>query len=615
MFDRFEKKSYICNENVKLNIEGMKRTADFWLLAAILAMAQVLSSCSVEDVPAASATDPLPFPMDAYKDRSVSPGDDFYMYCNGGWIAENPVPEGTSENSIYIDGDAMNRKQYDEMMAEEPLFKRLFSDAAHVLDSKEASRAFLDTWLAKLPTPDNTTTEEYLRLIGRFAKEGVPGMVSLKSDIENSMVIQMWITPSLRVEDSSKTPAPDDGKKALLLIAEGLGIPQSCVLISEKDKGYKRAASLMTLSPEEIYNLIRKSLEGLERFMTDGAEEQAEFEVEANTIYLKNYLFAKRYGSEEVKAKYLDYCKKIQARMSQRIEQLDWMSDATKARARAKIDNLLFMIGYPDKWIEEALVTEEQLNDVGCFLEELFLLGRCDLVRYLTISGKPKRDHVMDYLICYKIYLYDINAYSLVSQNGLFVSLAYLLPPFDLRGDSEAETFASLITVGHEMTHLLDAVGSTYNEHGMREDWWTATDKAAFDERCKLLIDCYSSMEVAPTLMPGVYCDGEKTLSENIADLGGFNVLLDVYTEHLQQQGFRGEDLKAQQRKFFESSADRYRASLSEDGLKVFLDDVHAPYRERVNGMVRNNDLWYELYDVTPDDKLFLPAEKRVKIW
>ena len=168
----------------------MKRTADFWLLAAILTMAQVLSSCSVEDVPAASATDPLPFPMDAYKDRSVSPGDDFYMYCNGGWIAENPVPEGTSENSIYIDGDATNKKRYDEMMAEEPLFKRLFNDAAHVLDSKDASRAFLDAWLAKLPTPDNTTTEEYMRLIGRFAKEGVPGMVSLKSDIENSMVIQ-----------------------------------------------------------------------------------------------------------------------------------------------------------------------------------------------------------------------------------------------------------------------------------------------------------------------------------------------------------------------------------------------------------------------------------------
>ena len=600
---------------MKLNIEGMKRTADFWLLAAILAMAQVLSSCSVEDVPAASATDPLPFPMDAYKDRSVSPGDDFYMYCNGGWIAENPVPEGTSENSIYIDGDAMNKKRYDEMMAEEPLFKRLFNDAAHVLDSKDASRAFLDAWLAKLPTPDNTTTEEYLRLIGRLAKEGVPDMVSLKSDIENSMVIQMRMTPDLRVKDPSKTPAPDDGKKALLLMAEGLGIPQSCVLISENDRGYKRAANLMTLSPEEIYDLIRESLEGLERFMTDGAEEQAEFEVEANTIYLKNYLFAKRYGSEEVKAKYLDYCQKIQARMRQRIEHLDWMSDATKARALAKIDNLLFMIGYPDKWIEEALVTEEQLNDVSCFLEELFLLGRCDVASYLTIAGKPKRDHLMDYLICYNIYLFDINAYSVVSQDALFVSLAYMLPPFDFRDISEARTFASLITVGHEMTHLLDVVGSTYNEYGMKEDWWTAIDKAAFNERCKLLVDCYSSMEVAPKLMPGVYCDGERTLSENIADLGGFNVLLDVYTEHLQQQGFRGEGLKAQQRKFFESSADRYRASLPDDGWEAFLDDVHAPYRERVNGVVRNNDLWYELYDVTPDNKLFLPAEKRVKIW
>lgn len=593
----------------------MKRTADFWLLAAILSCGLLMTSCSVEDVPVASATDPLPFPMDAYKDRSVSPGDDFYMYCNGGWIAENPVPEGASESSIYIDGETMNKKRYDEMMAEEPLFKRLFNDAAHVLDSKDASRAFLDAWLAKLPTPDNTTTEEYLRLIGRLAKEGVPDMVSLKSDIENSMVIQMWITPDLRVEDPLKTPASDDGKKALLLIAEGLGIPQSCVLVSENDRGYKRAANLMTLSPEEIYDLIRESLEGLEKYMTDGAEEQAEFEVQANTIYLKNYLFAKRYGSEEVKAKYLDYCQKIQAKMRQRIEHLDWMSDATKARAQAKIDNLLFMIGYPDNWIEEALVTEEQLNDVSCYLEELFLLARCDVARYLAIAGKPKRDHLMDYLICYKIYLHDINAYSLVSQDALFVSLSYLLPPFDFRDISEARTFASLITVGHEMTHLLDVVGSTYNEQGMKEDWWTAADKAAFDERCKLLINCYSSMDVAPTLMPGVYCDGEKTLSENIADLGGFNVLLDVYTEHLQQQGFSGEGLKAQQRKFFESSADRFRASLSDDGWELFLDDVHAPYRVRVNGVVRNNDLWYELYDVTPDNKLFLPAEKRVRIW
>ena len=213
----------------------------------------------------------------------------------------------------------------------------------------------------------------------------------------------------------------------------------------------------MTLSPEEIYDLIRESLEGLEKYMTDGAEEQAEFEVQANTNYLQNYLFAKRYGSEEVKAKYLDYCQKIQAKMRQRIEHLDWMSDATKARAQAKSDNLLFMIGYPDNWIEEALVTEEQLNDVSCYLEEWFLLARCDVARYLAIAGKPKRDHLMDYLICYKIYLHDINAYSLVSQDALFVSLSYLLPPFDFRDISEARTFASLITVGHEMTHLLDA--------------------------------------------------------------------------------------------------------------------------------------------------------------
>ena len=440
-------------------------------------------------------------------------------------------------------------------------------------------------------------------------------MVELKSDIENSMVIQTWITPELRVKKPSKTPATDDGRKALLLMAEGLGIPQSCVLFDENNKGYKRAANLMTLSAEEIYDLIRESMEGLDKYMIDGTEEYAKFAVEANTVYLKNYLFAKRYGSEEVKARFLDYCLKIQAKMHQRIGDLDWMSDATKARAQAKIDNLTFMIGYPDKWIEDALVTEEKLNDVTCYLEELFLLGRYDLARYLTIAGQPKRDYVMDYIICHSINLFELNAYCLAGQNAFFISLAYLLPPFDFKDVTEARTFANLITVGHEMTHLFDVVGATYNEQGVREDWWTPTDKAAFEERCKQLAECYSSLEVAPALMPGVYCNGEITLSENIADLGGFNVLLDVYTEHLQQQGFSGEGLKVQQRRFFESAADRYRASLSENCLKSLLDDLHAPYRERVNGVVRNNDLWYELYNVTPDNKLFLPAEKRSRIW
>lgn len=201
-------------------------------------------------------------------------------------------------------------------------------------------------------------------------------------------------------------------------MAEGLGIPQSCVLFDENNKGYKRAANLMTLSAEEIYDLIRESMEGLDKYMTDGAEEYARFAVEANTVYLKNYLFAKRYGSEEVKARFLDYCLKIQAKMHQRIGDLDWMSDATKARAQAKIDNLMFMIGYPDKWIEDALVTEEKLNDVTCYLEELFLLGRYDLARYLTIAGQPKRDYVMDYIICYGINLFELNAYCLVSQNA-----------------------------------------------------------------------------------------------------------------------------------------------------------------------------------------------------
>lgn len=140
-----------------------------------------------------------------------------------------------------------------------------------------------------------------------------------------------------------------------------------------------------------------------------------------------------------------------------------------------------------------------------------------------------------------------------------------------------------------------------------------------FEARQQMLVNCYNHLEIAPEEMPGVYCDGKHTLAENLADLGGMSLALDAYTEHLKEQGYFGSVLQAQQRKFLESYADLwcclYNTQYIEDKTGGTRPDVHALPRERVNGVVMNLDLWYELYGVTRNNHLYLPPERRTRIW
>lgn len=140
-----------------------------------------------------------------------------------------------------------------------------------------------------------------------------------------------------------------------------------------------------------------------------------------------------------------------------------------------------------------------------------------------------------------------------------------------------------------------------------------------FEERQKLLVDCYNHLEVAPDILPGKYANGTVTLEENIADLGGLNIALDAYTEYLQEQGYFGSVLEDQQRKFFESYADIWSCKYGEEYIKDRMDgkrpDSHALPQERINGVVMNMDIWYKLYNVTRENKLYLPPEKRTRIW
>ena len=139
-----------------------------------------------------------------------------------------------------------------------------------------------------------------------------------------------------------------------------------------------------------------------------------------------------------------------------------------------------------------------------------------------------------------------------------------------------------------------------------------------FESRQKLLVNCYDHLEVFPDEMPGVFSPGEQTLTENIADLGGFLIAYDAYNARLNADGYYGEELEKQQRRFFEGYGEVNRAKYSVEFYNYALiekKDTHSMNKERVNGVVMNIDKWYELFNVKRENTLYLPQEKRCYLW
>jgi putative endopeptidase len=214
---------------------------------------------------------------------------------------------------------------------------------------------------------------------------------------------------------------------------------------------------------------------------------------------------------------------------------------------------------------------------------------------------------------------YDLsltNAFYSPTLNSIFIYPSLLFSPVIPEGVSEARTFAAFTIIGHEMTHGFDLQGSNYNAWGEKESWWTVADKMEFDDRNRLLIDCYNHLQFDPFQYPNTFANGERTVTENVADLGGFMIVLDAYIAYLKKNGYFGESYLNQLRRFYESYADLWAVKYSAKKLQSIIDeDVHSHARCRINGVVMNTDLWYELYHVDRDNVLYLPKERRTYIW
>ena len=290
------------------------------------------------------------------------------------------------------------------------------------------------------------------------------------------------------------------------------------------------------------------------------------------------------------------------------IEGLEWMSPETRERALEKLGKFTPKIGYPVRWRDYStleIVPGDLIANVRAASEFEFL-------RELGKIGKPiDRDE-------WFMTPQTINAYYNPGFNEIVFPAAILQHPFfDPNRDAAANYGAIGAVIGHEIGHGFDDHGSEYDGDGRLVDWWTEADKAAFEERTKALITQYDAL--APAQVPEHHVNGALTIGENIGDLGGLSIAWLAYNVFLERQGLTEgpvvDGFTAAQRFFLSWAQAWQQQGRDEEIIRLLAIDPHSPNEFRCNQIVRNIDAFYDAFEVTPDDALWLEPAERVTIW
>jgi putative endopeptidase len=316
-------------------------------------------------------------------------------------------------------------------------------------------------------------------------------------------------------------------------------------------------------------------------------------------------LYSAQYFPPAAKAAVNSLVDALTASYRARLEKLDWMSDATRAEAIRKLETYSVKIGYPDHPRDYSgldIRSEDLAGDVR----------RAALWDWMfNVKRLPQPVDRSDWVLTPQ----TNNAYNGDLRDIQFPAAILQPPMFDLRADAAINYGAIGAVIGHELTHGFDDQGRKIDASGALRDWWTAADAATFTTRAALLAHQYSLFQPLSD-DPSVHVNGELTLGENIADLGGLTLALDAYQHSLGGQADRPLDGFSGVQRVFLGWAQAWCGKLTEDAIrKQVVSDPHSPRGFRVDGVVRNIDSWYTAFDVKPTDKLYLAPDQRVHIW
>ena len=287
------------------------------------------------------------------------------------------------------------------------------------------------------------------------------------------------------------------------------------------------------------------------------------------------------------------------------IAALDWMTDATKTKALEKLGKFRPKIGYPNKWRDYSaldIAADDLMGNIQRVTE---------FVQNYVLEKVGKPVDLDEWLMTPQ----TVNAYYHPIFNEIVFPAAILQPPFfDLDADDAANYGGIGAVIGHEIGHGFDDQGSKYDGDGNLNNWWSDADRTEFEKRANKLIAQYDQLR--PEIAPEVHVNGALTIGENIGDLGGLTIAYKAYQLSLQGapapviEGFTGSQ------RLFLGWAQVWRQKMRAEEVKRRVStDPHSPDEFRCNQVVKNLVEFYEAFNVTEGDALYLPESERVRIW
>ena len=675
---------------------------------AVVAM-MTLTACGQEEEPGRAMGAPANMESGVAlenMDTSVRPGDDFFSYVNGRWLAETEIPadkgsyggfsvlrdqaleavraiieeaatgkfpKGSDEQKVgdlyksYMDMETRNAKGVTPLSAE---LKRIEAISNHDElavyfaaanrrgyvgpieidqneDFRDPQKYMIYAWQNGLGLPDReyyfSEDEVSADIRARYPahiaamfdlagfEDGVSaatGIVDLETRIASAYISKEatrdWPANYNKVPLEQLNEIMPNFNWAGFIEEAGIGEIDGLVLMmtsyfEELDaivaetpidtwKNYLRWLVLKTRATVLDDALDKQNFEFYGRLLQGTEQQRAPWRRAVSTVNallgeVVGKVYVKKHLPPEAKERMVDLVDNLIRAYDQSIRELDWMSDETRAEALDKLSKFRTNIGYPDVWRDYSAV-EIRADDLPGNVERAIV---AEYERKIARQGGPVDETE------WPMTPQTVNASYRPWKNDITFPAAILQPPFfNVEADDAVNYGAIGAVIGHEIGHGFDDKGSAFDGEGLMRNWWTDEDRAEFERRTRDLIEQYNAY--AP--FEDLNVNGEFTLGENIGDLGGISIGLLAYKMSLNGEeppvidGFTGIQ------RVFLGYAQIWRMKYRDEALrKLIMTDPHAPYMYRANGAVRNVPEFYEAFDVGEGEALYLPPEKRVKIW
>lgn len=642
-------------------------------------------------------------------DNNVKPGENFYLYANGGWLKRFPVPptesrwgafsevqefnytalkqlldtaaantaaaKGSPDQKVgdfYLSGmdsanieaagfspiksdlerinkiknikSLINEIGYQHSQGAQPLFY-FFAEQ----DAKNSTRIVPQFYQGGLGLPDRDyyfKTDERSRNIRTAYLNHIAAMFKLLGDDEQTALSNagdvMNLESALASASMTRVEMRDPEKVYNVMsikqlqqyapiitwkefMAQMLVKGRDTVIVGQPDflaeinkqlgsasistwKNYLRWNVVRGASPylssafvNENFNFYSKTLSGQKEMKPRWKRVLAT--IDGNLGEVLGQMYVNKYFKPEAKKRMLEMVGNLAKTYEARIKRLDWMTPKTKEMALNKLHTFMLKIGYPDKWKDYSSVSIDKSN----YLKNI---RACQAFEYrfnINKLGKPV-DRTE-----WGMTPPTVNAYYNPSMNEIVFPAGILqLPFFDNAADDAINYGAIGGVIGHEMTHGFDDQGSQFDADGNLKNWWSDVDKERFKQRTDMLVAQYNSFTVLDT----VHVNGELTLGENIADLGGIAIAYEAFKNTPQGKGLDMIDGFTPDQRFFISWAQVWRQNIRDaETARRIIVDPHSPGMYRCNGPLSNMPEFYSAFGVREGDKMWRAENDRVKVW